>query len=80
MIFENKNLLYKTLIAQEFLKSKILASNIFYVSTKHTSKKLIHYFDKLNDIFYLINKIEKGDDIKKYLKSEIVDSHFSRLN
>ncbi len=80
MIFENNNLLYKTLIAQEFLKHKILASNIFYVSTKHTNKKLSNYFDKLNDIFFIINKIEKGDNIKKYLKSEIVDSHFSRLN
>tara|TARA_B100001093_G_scaffold204614_1_gene196719 strand:+ start:6417 stop:7706 length:1290 start_codon:yes stop_codon:yes gene_type:complete len=80
MIFENNNLVYKTLIAQEFFKHKILASNIFYVSTKHTSKKLSNYFDKCNDIFATISKIEKGDDIKKYLKSEIVDSHFSRLN
>ena len=80
MIFENNNLVYKTLIAQEFLKHKILASNIFYVSTKHTSRKLSNYFDKLNDIFSIINKVQKGDDIKKYLKSEIVESHFSRLN
>ena len=80
MIFENNNLAYKTLIAQEFLKHKILASNIFYVSTKHTSKKLSNYFDKLNDIFSIINKIEKGGEIRKYLNSEIVDSHFSRLN
>tara|TARA_B110000027_G_C16093055_1_gene289411 strand:+ start:243 stop:1532 length:1290 start_codon:yes stop_codon:yes gene_type:complete len=80
MVFENNNLVYKTLIAQEFLKHKILASNIFYVSTKHTSRKLSNYFDKLNDIFAIINKVEKGDNIKKYLKSEIVKSHFSRLN
>ena len=80
MVFETNNLVYKTLIAQEFLKHKILASNIFYVSTKHTSKKLSNYFDKLNDIFSIINKVQKGDDIKKYLKSEIVESHFSRLN
>jgi glutamate-1-semialdehyde 2,1-aminomutase len=80
MVFETNNLVYKTLIAQEFLKHKILASNIFYVSTKHTNRKLSNYFDKLNDIFLIINKVEKGDDIKKYLKSEIVESHFSRLN
>jgi len=80
MVFETNNLVYKTLIAQEFLKHKILASNIFYVSTKHTSRKLSNYFDKLNDIFLIINKVQKGDDIKKYLKSEIVESHFSRLN
>mgnify|MGYP000883659842 FL=1 len=80
MVFETNNLVYKTLIAQEFLKHKILASNIFYVSTKHTTRKLSNYFDKLNDIFSIINKVEKGDDIKKYLKSEIVESHFSRLN
>ena len=80
MVFETNNLVYKTLIAQEFLKHKILASNIFYVSTKHTSRKLSNYFDKLNDIFSIINKVQKGDDIKKYLKSEIVESHFSRLN
>ena len=80
MVFETNNLVYKTLIAQEFLKHKILASNIFYVSTKHTSRKLSNYFDKLNDIFSIINKVQRGDDIKKYLKSEIVESHFSRLN
>lgn len=80
MLFENNNAIYKTLIAQEFIKIKILASNIFYVSTKHTDKKLKNYFDKLNDIFYIISKIEKGASYKKYVKSNIVNGHFSRLN
>jgi glutamate-1-semialdehyde aminotransferase len=80
MVFEKNNLIYKTLIAQEFLKIKFLASNIFYLSTKHTDKKLNEYFDKLNDIFHLISKIERGEDIKNYLKSDIVNNHFSRLN
>jgi glutamate-1-semialdehyde aminotransferase len=58
MVFEKNNLIYKTLIAQEFLKIKFLASNIFYLSTKHTDKKLNEYFDKLNDIFHLIRQLK----------------------
>ena len=70
-LFSNeKNIFYKTLIAQEMLKNKILASNVIYCSTAHKEKILVKYFDILNDIFYKISKVENGKDIKEYLQSE----------
>ena len=67
-----KNIIYKTLITQEMLKKKILASNAIYCSTAHKEKILIKYFNILNDIFYKISKVESGQkNIKEYLQSEI---------
>jgi glutamate-1-semialdehyde aminotransferase/spore coat polysaccharide biosynthesis protein SpsF (cytidylyltransferase family) len=67
-----KNLRYKTLITQEMLKKKILASNSIYCSVEHKEKILIRYFDVLNEIFYKISKIEKGEkNIDEYLNSEL---------
>jgi len=66
-----KNIMYKTLITQEMLKKKILASNAIYCSTAHKEKILIKYFNILNDIFYKISKVENGKkNIKEYLQSK----------
>ena len=66
-----KNIMYKTLISQEMLKKKILASNAIYCSTAHEEKILTKYFNILNDIFYKISKVENGQkNIKEYLQSE----------
>ena len=73
---------YKTFITQEMLKKNFLASNAFFVSTKHTTKILNTYFDLLNDIFHSIEKFEKniGPSIDKKLESEVCHSGFKRLN
>ena len=67
-----KNMMYKTLITQEMLKKKILASNVIYCSIAHKEKILIKYFDIFNEIFYKISKVESGQkNISEYLQSKI---------
>jgi glutamate-1-semialdehyde aminotransferase len=80
-IFKSKNHLgYKTLITQEMLKKNMLASNLIYVSTKHNKKKVDKYLFELNNVFKKIRIIEDRGNLKKYLKHNIVDTGFSRLN
>ena len=66
---------YKTLIPQERLKKKILASNLIFCSISHKDKVLKKYFNILESIFSKISKVEKGQkDISDYLKSPIAMS------
>ena len=73
---------YKTFITQEMLKKNFLASNAFFVSTKHSDKILNRYYDILNDVFHNISKFEKniGPTIDEKLDSEVCHSGFKRLN
>ena len=50
------NLYYKTFIAQEFLKKKILASNSIYLCTEHNINMFNNYFNILDKIFFTINR------------------------
>jgi len=71
----NNNMKYKTLITQEMLKKKILASNLIFCSISHKDKVLKKYFNTLESIFSKISKVEKGQkDITDYLKSPIAMS------
>ena len=71
----NNNMKYKTLITQEMLKKKILASNLIFCSISHKDKVLQKYFNTLEGIFSKISKVEKGQkDITDYLKSPIAMS------
>lgn len=68
----NNNMKYKTLITQEMLKKKILASNLIFCSISHKNNVLKKYFDILESIFSKISKVEKGQkNITDYLKSEV---------
>ena len=72
---------YKTFITQEMLSSNILASNAIFVCTKHNKKILDVYFNKLDEIFNKIDKFEnKTLDINKFLKTDICQVGFKRLN
>ena len=71
---------YKTFITQEMLKNKILATTTIYLSINHSKKNLNKYFRILDKIFYIISKCEKGDDIFRYLHTDIAESNFARLN
>ena len=71
---------YKTLITQEMLKKKILASNQIYVSIVHNDKLLKKYEIILDKIFYKIKKCEeKKLNISKILETKESTSDFNRL-
>ena len=79
--FESRNNnLYKNLITQEMLKRGYLASNTIYVSTSHKNNILKKYFKVLDDIFKIISKCEKGEDVYIYLNNKASKEKFSRLN
>ena len=72
--------LYKALITQELLKKGILATNTIYVSTAHTKTILKKYFFHLNEVFGVISRCEKGEDVHRYLNSSLPIKKFDRLN
>ena len=74
-----RNQEYKTLITQEMLKNKILATNLVFLNIFHTKKIIDKYIIELDKIFKIIKKIEDGEKIKKYLKSKVSHIHFQRL-
>lgn len=77
----NKNLKYKTFIAQEMLSKGYLASTNFYASTAHNEDNLNLYFEALNDVYSDISACEKGNKkIENLLKGPLCHSGFKRLN
>ena len=80
-IFQSKNhQAYKTFITQEMLKKGFLATTTIYISTAHTKKIIEKYLSSLDKLFKIIAKCEKGDDIYRYLESEVSTTDFARLN
>jgi len=71
---------YKTFITQELLKNNILGSNLVFVSMAHNEKNILKYYDILNKTFSKIKKFEDGLDINNYLKANVAQSGFKRLN
>ena len=81
-IFDSKNnIKYKTLITQELLKDKILATNTIYLCVKHNKACIEKYLKSLNNVFKLIKQCEENtlkiDDI---LENKSSKSFFGRLN
>jgi len=76
-----ENLSYKTLITQELLAKKILATNTVYSCICHDDEVLDKYFNELDLVF---NKIKKCEDqtekIENLLKIPVCHSGFKRLN
>ena len=72
---------YKTLITQEMLKKKYLASNLVYVSITHDEKTVNDYFNRLDEIFKLVKKCENHElNIDELIKTEPAHTTFRRLN
>ena len=71
---------YKTFITQEMLKYNFLVTTTIYVSISHNKKILRNYFRILDYLFSIISKCENGDDIFKYLITDISETDFARLN
>jgi glutamate-1-semialdehyde aminotransferase len=80
--FKNeKNMEYKTFIAQEMLKKGFLASTNFYASIAHEDKDFENYFDELNQVYSTLAKCEKGYlNIEDILEGPVCHSGFQRLN
>lgn len=74
-----KNLYYRNFLTQEFLKNKILASNIVYCSVHHY-KYLKLYYKILDQIFYKISKFENEMNISDFLDYPLSNEGFGRLN
>ena len=71
---------YKTYITQEMLKNNILATNLFYACTEHTSQHIDIYSEVLDYIFKNIRECEEGKSIDQLLKGHVCHSGFQRLN
>ena len=80
--FKNKNSLkYKTFVTQEMLKNGILASTSFFAATTHTQANIDEYAEKLNNVFSIISKCQKGElKIDSLLEGPICHGGFKRLN
>ena len=57
----------KTYITQQFLKKKILASNVIYLSVEHNNKIIENYFEILEEIFEKIGNSIKSNDNSRIL-------------
>ena len=79
--FQSKNnLLYKTIITQEFLKRGYLAGTILYASNAHDIKKFDEYAEIINDVYKLIADSENGQNVNNLLVGPICHAGFKRLN
>ena len=74
--FKKNNLLYKTYITQEMLKKGFLASNLIYLSTKHTKDIIDKYILSLDQVF---KKIKQHMISKKQKNCYKVQSHTQLL-
>ena len=71
----------KTIITQEMLEKKILATNTVYTCTDHDKNVLENYFENLNDVIHKIGlQIEKNNPLDELLKGPVSKSGFYRLN
>ena len=79
--FKSKdNNLYKGIITYLMLKKGFLANTTIYVSTAHTKNVLKKYFIELDNIFSILNKIEKKIIPKNKYKIKLPVSDFKRFN
>jgi glutamate-1-semialdehyde 2,1-aminomutase len=76
---QDLNLYFKTYITQEMLKMNYLASNLVFVTTKHTKKIILQYINSLDKIFNKLSKINTVAVIKSLLKGPVCQTTFKRL-
>ncbi|MFX0059056.1 MAG: aminotransferase class III-fold pyridoxal phosphate-dependent enzyme [Candidatus Hodarchaeota archaeon] len=69
----------KTLFTQEMLKRGYLASSSVYVSYAHTEKIVANYLNKVNEVFEIISKGIKNNNISDLLEGPIAHNSFQRL-
>lgn len=69
----------RTLFTQEMLHKGFLATNAFYASYAHQDRHIESFLDALDEIFALIAKAIKGNEVEKLLRGPIAHSGFRRL-
>ena len=75
-----KSKIFKTYLTQEMLKSRILASNLIFISTEHNEKHFDMYFEKFDKIFSQIYKFNKNQTLEAKLLYPLHHEGFQRLN
>lgn len=76
---KEKNLLYKTFLTQQLLKSNILAGNMIFVSTAHTTKDLNRYFINFDKVFRELSKLGVNQ-IKNKIDGKVCFNSMARMN
>ena len=71
---------YKTLITQEMLAKRYLATNLMFICTEHLHEVLDGCFEALDPVFGLIRLCEDGEDVMSLLKGPVCHGGFRRLN
>ena len=71
---------YKTFISQEMLKKGFLAGNTIFTCISHNDKIIKKYFNSLDEVFKIISKCEKDNQIDTLLETTICQTGFKRLN
>ncbi|MFX1238881.1 MAG: aminotransferase class III-fold pyridoxal phosphate-dependent enzyme [Promethearchaeota archaeon] len=69
----------KTLLTQEMLKRGYLASNSVYVSFSHTEEHVHNYIKNIDEVFGIIRKAIKDDNVNSLLQGPIAYDGFKRL-
>ena len=78
--YENPEV-YKTYFAQEFLKEKILTTDLIFVSITHNKENLKKYLSILNKILKKIKiNLKKYRNINHLLEVPVAEVEFGRLN
>ena len=73
--------IYKTYLAQEFLKEKILTTDLIFISISHDLKSMRKYLFILNKIFKKIKiHLKRYKKINHLLEVPVAEVEFGRLN
>ncbi|MFH1800826.1 MAG: aminotransferase class III-fold pyridoxal phosphate-dependent enzyme [Candidatus Omnitrophota bacterium] len=79
VIHEQDPLVVKTVFTQEMLKRGFLASTTIYLSLAHTSRTIRCYLAQAAEVFALISKAIKKNELQRLLQGPVCHSGFQRL-
>ena len=75
----SNSLAIKTLYIQEMLGRNILAKNALYLSYAHKKSDIDYYLEQIREVFMLLDKRIKNNEVEKSLLGPIVHNGFKRL-
>lgn len=74
-----ENQVLQTLFTQEMLNHGFLASKNVYVSYSHNEEQVEMYLENANDVFGIIKRAVKEDNVRDLLKGPVAHEGFKRL-